>query len=135
MNYWLLKNEPEDYSVDDLARDKKIVWTGVRNYQARNFLQAMQLNDLAFYYHTSNQKAIVGTCKIIKCAFVDPTDESGKFSSVEIEFIQKFKNPISLEQLKKHDLMLESYLLKQSRLSVMPFTEDQWNLVSELSQE
>ena len=140
MNYWLLKSEPRDYSLEDLERDRAVIWDGVRNYQARNFLREMQPSDMAFFYH-SNVKppAIVGLGRIIENQVTDPTqfDSNSKYydpkatpdnprwQTVRLEFVEKFQHPVSLAQLKETFSPEEFLLVKKgNRLSVIPVTQE-----------
>ncbi|AFZ51900.1 EVE domain-containing protein [Dactylococcopsis salina] len=136
MNYWLLKSEPNDYSINDLEREKTVIWDGVRNYQARNFLREMQPSDVAFFYH-SNVKppAIVGLARIIESQIADPTQfapkskyydpkataDQPRWQTVRVEFLEKFKETLSLPQLKAMFSPEEFAVVKKgNRLSVMP---------------
>lgn len=131
MNYWLVKQEPEKYSFDDLLRDGATDWTGVRNFQARNNLRAMRVGDPVLFYHSVSEKAVVGLAEVSKEEFPDPTDE--KWIAVEIKPREKFAKPVTLDQI-KYDADLQNIaLIKQSRLSVMPLTETEFNRVVELS--
>ncbi|MBY5283547.1 EVE domain-containing protein [Aphanizomenon flos-aquae CCAP 1446/1C] len=136
MNYWLMKSEPEAYSIADLQQQCETIWDGVRNYQARNFLRQMQLGDLAFFYHSNtNPPGIVGLMRVIKTGIADPTQfeptskyydpkstpESPRWQTVMVEFVETFSNPISLSTLKEkfsHDELL--LVRPGNRLSVMP---------------
>jgi predicted RNA-binding protein with PUA-like domain len=133
MNYWLLKSEPDVYSFAQLLKDKQTHWNGVRNYQAANNLKAMVKNDLAFFYHSNVGKEIVGICKIVKTAYPDPSDESGKFVMVDVAPMKLLKNPVTLIDIKADKNLQSIALIKQSRLSVMPITADEWNVVMRLS--
>ena len=120
MQYWLLKSEPDVWSLDQQkkAGAKGATWDGVRNYQAANNLKAMNIGDLCFFYHSNIGKEIVGVVKIIKKAFIDKTDIKKRFVAVQVRFINKLKNPISLEMIKKKQALSHLPLIKQSRLSV-----------------
>lgn len=131
MNYWLVKTEPGTYSWDDLVRDKKTVWDGVRNFQARNNLKAMKKGDHILVYHSGEEKAIIGTSKISKEAFPDPKDKD--WVAVEIEVGKKLKNPITLGQIKSIKELNNMVLVKSSRLSVQPVKEDEFNAILDLS--
>ena len=124
MNYWLVKQEPEAYSFDDLVKDGKTDWTGVRNFQARNNLQAMKKGDKVLFYHSISEKAVVGIAEVSKTAFPDPTDE--KWFAVEIEPVKKLTKPVTLEEVKGNGALANIALIKQSRLSVMPLTQDEY---------
>ncbi len=122
MKYWLVKTEPEAFSIDDLQRNKTTSWDGVRNYQARNNLMAMEIDDRVFIYHSVTGKAIVGLARVCKTHYPDITDETGKFVAVDMEFIEKFPRPYSLEEMKALPELGE--LLKRSpRLSVLHLPE------------
>ncbi len=129
MNYWLLKSEPHKYSFFDLVRDKKTVWDGVRNFQARNNLRAMREDDHALYYHSNEGKEIVGTAKIVKEAYADPTAKDGDWNVVEIAPVKKFAATVTLEQIKATPKLKGMALLKQSRLSVSPVTKEEFELI------
>jgi predicted RNA-binding protein with PUA-like domain len=127
MNYWLVKQEPESYSFDDLIKDGATDWTGVRNYQARGYLRAMRAGDRVFYYHTGKEKSVVGTAEVSREEFPDPTDE--KWIAVEIKAVEKFAKPVSLEQIKSEKLLENIALIKQSRLSVLPLTRSEFETI------
>ena len=131
MNYWLVKTEPETFSWDDLTRDKKTVWDGVRNFQARTNLKSMKKDDTVFIYHTGDEKAIIGLAKIVKEAYPDPTDKD--WVVVEISADKKLKKPVSLAQVKSTKKLSNMVLVKASRLSVQPVREDEFALILELS--
>lgn len=131
MKYWLVKQEPEAYSFDDLVKDGKTDWTGVRNFQARNNLQEMKKGDKVLFYHSVSEKSVVGLAKVSKTSFVDPTDE--KWVAVEIAADKKFKMPVTLEQVKANKALANIGLIKQSRLSVMPLTEDEFQEIISMS--
>lgn len=132
MNYWLVKTEPETFSWDDLVRDKKTVWDGVRNFQARSNLKAMKPGDVVFIYHTGDEKSIIGLAKIVKEAYPDPKDKA--WVVVEISADKKLKKPVSLAQIKSTKKLSNMVLVKASRLSVQPVREDEFKLVIELSE-
>lgn len=131
MNYWLLKTEPGTYAWSNLVSDKKTVWDGVRNFQARNHLKNMMVGDLLFIYHSGEEKAIIGTGKVLKEAYPDPNDK--EWVVVEIGVGKKLKNPISLSVIKATKKLSTMVLVKSSRLSVQPVKEDEFNMVIELS--
>ncbi len=134
MNYWLLKSEPDVYSFDTLLNEKKGIWDGVRNYQARNNLKLMRNGDLAFFYHSNIGKEIVGVIKIIKEYYPDPTATDGDWVVVEVEPFCKLKKQITLEMIKK-DLNLQNIgLIKQSRLSVMSIKKEEFDYILALSE-
>ena len=131
MNYWLLKSEPNVWSIDNQikAGSKGADWDGVRNYQAANNLRKMKKGDLCFFYHSNIGKEIVGIVKVTKTAFIDPTDKMKKFVAVKVGFKNKLKPPISLENIKKNKHLKHLSLIKQSRLSVMPIDTKSWNII------
>lgn len=131
MNYWLLKTESGTYSWDDLVRDKKTVWDGVRNFQARNNLKAMKKGDTALIYHSGADKAIIGTAYLLRDGYPDPNDPA--WVVVEITVGKKLKKPVTLNQIKSIKKLGSMVLVKSSRLSVQPILEDEFNMVIELS--
>ena len=132
MNYWLVKSEPSTFSWDDLVRDKKTVLDGVRNFQARNNLKAMKKGDLAFFYHSNEDKAIVGIGKIIKEGYPEPKDND--WIAVDIAPEKKLKNSVSLAQIKSDKRLANMVLVKASRLSVQPVKADEFELILALSE-
>jgi predicted RNA-binding protein with PUA-like domain len=130
MKYWLVKQEPEAYSFVDLVKDGVTDWTGVRNFQARNNLRAMKRGDKVLFYHSVSEKSVVGLAEVSREEFPDPTDE--KWIAVEIKAVEKFAKPVSLEQIKAEAGLQNIALIKQSRLSVMPLTEDEFDLILKL---
>jgi predicted RNA-binding protein with PUA-like domain len=132
MNYWLVKQEPEKYSFDDLLKEGATDWTGVRNFQARNNLRAMRTGDRVLFYHSVSEKAIVGTAEVSREEFPDPTDE--KWIAVEIKPLKKFAKSVTLDEIKAENSLTNIALLKQSRLSVMPLTPEEFNLIKSLSE-
>ena len=131
MGYWLLKSEPDVWSIDQQKKAGRngASWDGVRNYQARNNLKKMNIGDLCFFYHSNIGKEIVGTVKVIKTAFLDKTDKKKRFFAVQVRFIEKFDKPISLENIKKNKAISHLPLIKQSRLSVMPIDYKSWKII------
>ena len=132
MQYWLLKSEPSTWSWSDQTKEKIAMWDGVRNYQARNNLMSMKKNDLCFFYHSVNEKKIVGIVSVSKEHYTDPTDETKKFVAVNIKTKKSLKSPITLEQIKKEKELSHLALVKQSRLSVMPIDKKSWDLMCKL---
>ena len=132
MKYWLLKSEPNTWSWDDQIKEKIAMWDGVRNYQARNNLMSMRVNDLCFFYHSVNEKKIVGIVSITKEHYTDPTDKTKKFVAVNVKTKKSLKNPITLKQIKKEKKLSHLALVRQSRLSVMPIDKISWNLICKL---
>jgi predicted RNA-binding protein with PUA-like domain len=133
MNYWLVKTEPETYSWDDLVRDKQTVWDGVRNFQARNNLKAMKEGDTVFIYHSGEDKAVIGTAKIVREGYPDPKDKD--WVVVVIEAGKKLKQPVTLSQIKSTKKLSSMVLVKSSRLSVQPVQENEFAAVLELSEK
>jgi len=133
MNYWLLKSEPSTWSWDDQSKVKKEMWDGVRNYQARNNLMKMKKGDLCFFYHSVNEKKIVGIVEVVKNHYPDPTDITNKFVVVDIKTKKKLKNSVSLKQIKSQKKLSHLALIKQSRLSVMPIDEESWYLINKMA--
>jgi predicted RNA-binding protein with PUA-like domain len=131
--YWLVKQEPTAYSWDQFAADGKTDWTGVRNFQARNNLRSMKLGDPVFYYHSVNGKAVVGIAKVTKEAFRDPTAAEGDWSAVELTSVKSIEPPVKIDQIKGDTRLLDMPLLKNSRLSVMKLTKEQYDTILELS--
>ena len=133
MNYWLLKSEPSTWSWDDQSKVKKEMWDGVRNYQARNNLMKMKKGDLCFFYHSVNEKKIVGIVEVVKEHYPDPTDKTNKFVVVDIKTKKKLKKSVSLKQIKSQKKLSHLALIKQSRLSVMPIDEESWYLINKMA--
>ena len=131
MQYWLLKSEPDVWSIEQQRKSgsKGVSWDGVRNYQAANNLKKMKLNDLCFFYHSNIGKEIVGTVKVIKEAFIDKTDKKKRFVAVQVRFVEKFDSTVSLEKIKKNKAISHLPLIKQSRLSVMPIDYKSWKII------
>ena len=135
MRYWLLKSEPDVWSVDQQikAGSKGANWDGVRNYQAANNLKSMKRGDLCFFYHSNIGKEIVGIVEVIKTAFIDPTDKKKKFVAVKVRFKCKLQTPVTLENIKKNKDLSHLALIKQSRLSVMPVDYKSWKIINNMS--
>jgi predicted RNA-binding protein with PUA-like domain len=125
MNYWIVKQEPEAYSWAAFVKDGKTVWTGVRNFQARNNLRAMKKGDRVFYYHSVSEKQIVGIARVAKEAYADPTATEGDWACVDLVPVKALKIPVSLETIKADSALKNILLVRQSRLSVVPLTEAQ----------
>tara|TARA_B100001123_G_C15315234_1_gene1025895 strand:+ start:354 stop:773 length:420 start_codon:yes stop_codon:yes gene_type:complete len=132
MKYWLLKSEPSTWSWSDQIKIKKTMWDGVRNYQARNNLMEMKINDKCFFYHSMSEKRITGIVKIIREHYPDPTDKTKKFVAVDIRAVISLKKPVSLDQIKKEKKLSNIALVKQSRLSVMPIDKKSWDLICKM---
>ena len=131
MKYWLLKSEPNVWSIEQQKKIgiKGVAWDGVRNYQAANNLKKMKKGDLCFFYHSNIGKEIVGIVEVIKSAFIDPTDKDKRFVAVKVKFKSKLKSPVSLENIKKNKTLKKLPLVKQSRLSVMPIDTKSWKII------
>ena len=135
MRYWLLKSEPNVWSIDQQLKvgAKGADWDGVRNYQAANNLKKMRRGDLCFFYHSNIGKEIVGIVEVIKTAFIDPTDKEKRFVAVKVKYKSKLKTPVSLENIKKNKDLKDIALIKQSRLSVMPIDTKCWKIILKMS--
>ena len=135
MAYWLLKSEPNVWSINQQEKSgsKGATWDGVRNYQAAKNLKSMKKGDLCFFYHSNIGKEIVGIVEVIKSAFIDPTDKDKRFVAVQVRFKEKLKNTISLEIIKKNKALSHLSLIKQSRLSVMPIDAKSWKSIYKMS--
>lgn len=129
----MIKQEPEKYSFDDLVKEGATDWTGVRNFQARNNLRAMKQGDKVLFYHSISEKAIVGVAESSKEAFQDSTDETGKWIAVEIKPIEKLEKSVTLDQIKADENLQNIALIKQSRLSVVPLTREEFERILNLS--
>ncbi len=134
MNYWLMKSEPYVYSFDDLVRDGKTMWDGVRNYQARNNMRAMKEGDLVLYYHSNKGLEIVGVARVIREAYPDPTAEKGDWSAVDIEPVVKLNKPVPLKLIKQTPELSQMQLVRNSRLSVSPVTPAEFAKILELGE-
>ncbi len=135
MQYWLLKSEPDVWSINQQkkAGAKGASWDGVRNYQAAKNLKTMKKGDQCFFYHSNIGKEIVGVVEVIKEAYIDKTDKSGRFVAVNVKFLKKLSRPISLEIIKKNKQLSHLSLIKQSRLSVMPIDSKSWKILNKMS--
>lgn len=131
--YWLMKSEPDVYGWDDLVREGIGTWDGVRNYRARNNLAAMAPGEQAFFYHSNIGKEIVGVVEITEPGFPDPTDETGKWTSVRVKPVMKLPRPVTLAEIKAEKRLAECELIRQSRLSVCEFRPDEWKLVLKMA--
>lgn len=129
MAYWLLKSEPGAWSWEDQVRDSVAEWDGVRNYQAANNMKAMKKGDKALFYHSVNEKRIVGIVTIVKEYYPDPADASGRFGMVEVKAMRPFKEPVTLADIKDEPRLENLALVRQSRLSVLPVEDDEWKLI------
>ena len=134
MAYWLMKSEPGAWSWDDQVRDGVAEWDGVRNHQAANNLKAMRVGDRAFFYHSVNEKLIVGVVEVVKEYYPDPSDPSGRFGMVDVKAVKPMKTPVSLKQIKAEPRLQDLPLIRQSRLSVMPIDPESWRIICALGQ-
>jgi predicted RNA-binding protein with PUA-like domain len=133
MAYWLIKSEPSAYSWDQLVKDKKTSWTGVRNFQAQINLKAMKTGDRAFFYHSGEGKEIVGIAEVTKTAYPDSTDKEGKSVTVDFKAIEPVKKKVTLAEIKADPRFKEMKLVRQSRLSVSPVSDEHWKLLLKMA--
>lgn len=131
MNYWLVKQEPESYSFDDLLNDGATIWDGVRNFQARNNLRAMKTGDQVLFYHSGAEKAVSGLAEVSREGFPDPTDEN--WMAIEIKPVRKLAKHVSLAEIKAEKSLENIALIKQSRLSVVPLSEEEFDTIRKIS--
>lgn len=129
MNYWLVKSEPYKYSWEQLTKDKKTFWDGVRNFQARNNLKSMKKNDLVLFYHSNEGKEVVGIAKVVKESYQDPTTTDPNWVVVELAPHKTFKKPVSLETIKAHRDLQNIALVRQGRLSVIPLKNEEFDII------
>lgn len=127
LQYWLLKSDPEAYSWENLEKDKTTVWDGIRNFQARNNLKLMKVGDIALFYHSNQGTDIVGQVVITKEAYNDPSTDDIRWFVIEIGIDRKYKRSITLAEMKKNPILQNIGLIKQSRLSVMPISPEEYN--------
>ena len=135
INYWLLKSEPSAWSWEDQVKASVDMWDGVRNYQARNNLMKMKKKDLCFFYHSVLEKKIIGIVEVVREYYPDPTDKKGAFVVVDVKAKKKLKNPVSLQEIKTTTKLSNIALIKQSRLSVMPLTKTEWDIILKISEK
>jgi predicted RNA-binding protein with PUA-like domain len=133
MGYWLIKSEPSAYSWDQLVKEKRTSWTGVRNPQATINLKAMKPGDRCFFYHSNEGKEIVGIAEVAKTAYPDPTDKAGKAVTVDVVPVGPVKQAVTLAAIKAEPKLKDFGLVRQSRLSVVPVSADQWKLISKMA--
>jgi len=133
MAHWLLKSEPSSYSWDQLVKDKRTSWTGVRNFQASANLKAMKAGDRCFFYHSGEGKEIVGIAEVVKAAYPDPTDKEGKAVAVDVKAVEPVKQPVTLAAIKADSKFKEFKLVRQSRLSVVPVSDEHLKLLMKMS--
>jgi len=132
--YWLVKQEPEAYSWSDFVKERRTAWTGVRNFQARNNLRAMKKGDLVFFYHSVSDKAVIGLARVEKEQYPDPTADEGDWCVVDIVPVKALKRPVTLDQIKADKVLQNMKLVRQSRLSVTPLTETEFERLLLLSE-
>lgn len=128
--FWMVKQEPSDYSWEALVEEGKTAWTGIRNYQARNYLREMQAGDPVLFYHSGLEKRVVGLAKVARTAYPDPTADEGPWVAVDLKPWKALPSPISLEQMKKNPRLSGLMLLRQPRLSVLPLTAEQYQILT-----
>ncbi|MHA1536214.1 MAG: EVE domain-containing protein [Alphaproteobacteria bacterium] len=129
MAYWLVKSEPGAWSWDDHVRDGTAEWDGVRNHQANNNMKAMRLGDRVFFYHSIDEKRIVGILEVVREHYPDPTDASGRFGMVDFKAIEPVKRPVTLAEIKAQPGLENIPLVRHTRLSVMPVSDDEWRII------
>ena len=128
-SYWMVKQEPETYSWDDFVKDGETDWTGVRNYQARNNLRAMKTGDRVLFYHSGKDKAVVGIAEVTRAAYADPTADDDQWVAVDLKSVKRLKNPVPLAAIRYDKRLSELPLIRQSQLSVMPLTKDEFETI------
>jgi predicted RNA-binding protein with PUA-like domain len=133
MNYWLFKSEPGAWSWDDQVKKGVEHWDGVRNYQASNNMKAMRTGDRGFFYHSVDEKRIVGVVEVVKEYYPDPSDKSGRFGMVDVKALHPVKTPVTLAEIKADPALADFALVRQSRLSVVPVSPAQWKLISKMA--
>lgn len=134
MRYWLVKQEPETYPWTQLVAEKKTVWDGVRNYQARNFMREMSKGDRVLFYHSGKDKELVGLAKVAKAAYPDPTTKEGDWSAFDLQAVKTLKQPVTLKKIKADPRFQELHLVRNSRLSVMPIEAKEFKHLLDLAQ-
>ena len=133
MAYWLVKTEPDEFSWDDLVKKGREAWTGVRNFQARSHLKNMKVGDRAFFYHTGDEKQIVGIAEIVREHYPDPTAQPGEpWVVVDVKAVAPLARPVTLKEIKADKALSDMVLVKAARLSVQPVTAEQWKIVGRL---
>lgn len=133
MQYWLFKSEPNTWSWDDQVKKGVEHWDGVRNYQANNNMKAMKKGDRGFFYHSVNEKQIVGVVEVVREHYPDPSDASGRFGMVDIKALHPVKTPVTLADVKAEPKLADLALVRQSRLSVVPIGKDEWKLICKMA--
>ena len=132
MKYWLLKTEPQSYSWDQLMKDKITNWSGVRSPAGRANLMRMKKGDRAFFYHTGDERQVVGVCEVVRESYPDPSDETGKFVQVDVRAIAAVPHPVTLAAIKAEPKLAQMRLVREGRLSVSPVTPEEWQLVARM---
>jgi predicted RNA-binding protein with PUA-like domain len=135
MAYWLFKEEPDHYSLDDLFRDKRTVWAGIENNLALKHLRSVKKGDHVFYYHTGKEKAVVGVMEVVKSPYADPKRDDARFVVVDVKPIRRLDRPVTLAEIKANPTFADFALVRLSRLSVMPVTAKQWAEIERLSKQ
>ena len=133
-NFWLVKQEPDSYSWSDFTTDKGTSWTGVRNYTARNNLRSMRKGDEVFFYHTGEEKAVVGIAKVTRTAYPDTTATDGDWSAVDLAPVRRLPQPVTLQAIKGNPRLKEMKLVRQSRLSVMPVMTEEFRAILQMAE-
>jgi predicted RNA-binding protein with PUA-like domain len=133
MKYWLLKTEPQSYSWEQLVKDKVTNWSGVRSPAGRANLIKMKKGDRAFFYHTGDERQVVGVCEVVKESYPDPSDETGKFVQVDVRAIAPVPHPVTLAAIKAEPKLADMRLVREGRLSVSPVTTEEWHLVGQMA--
>ena len=131
--HWLVKQEPEAYSFDDLVRDGRTDWTGVRNFQARNYLRQMKTGDVVLFYHSGESKSVVGIAQVVKAPYPDPTANDEQWVAVDIKPVEPLKQPVSLAAMRENPKLATLLLIRQSRLSVMPVSKAEFDVIVKMS--
>lgn len=135
MNYWIVKSEPFKYSWEHFVNEKRAIWDGVRNYQARNNLMAMKENDLVLFYHSNEGKEVVGLAKVSREHYPDPTTDDPRWVVVELVPVERFPRTVTLSQMKSDSRLQDISLIRQSRLSVLPLRPEEFDLIIGLAHE
>lgn len=134
MKHWLVKSDPESYSWEEMKKDRSTPWDGVRNYQARNNLKEMKKGDHVLFYHSVQGKEILGSTEVTKEYFQDPTTDDDRWVAVELTYRREFENPVKLDDIKNNEGLKEISLIRQSRLSVMPLTKNEYDTILKMGE-
>lgn len=134
-SHWLVKSEPNKYAWDDLVRDRRTIWDGVRNNQAALYLKAMQVGDELLYYHSNEGLEIVGIAEVVRTAYLDPSDKSGRFVAVDVAPVRSLPIPVSLKAMKAEPALAGMAMFRQFRLSVTPITDNEWAVIMRMAGE